>query len=132
MKIAYMDGFIAGEPEEMQTKSGNYMLVFTLNSADNKRMADGEWDTTPHYFDCKYFYKDPQDRTAALIKAKDGKFIVVARPQQDRWEKDGEKRSKVAFIVKDVYVKPLGRQDKTFREERFDQMLGQIEENLPF
>ena len=109
MKIAYMDGFICGEPEEMQTKGGQYMLVFTLNSADNKRGDNGEWESIPHYFDCKYFYRDPRDKGAELIKAKEGKFFLTVKPQQDRWEKDGEKRSKVAFVVKDIYTKPLNK-----------------------
>ena len=105
MKKAYMDGFVAGEPEEKGTQNG-YMLIFGFNSANNRRKPDGTWESAAEFFDCKYFYKDADDAVAQAIMAKKGKMLLELTPHQERWEKDGKSRSKVTFTVEGAWLKP--------------------------
>lgn len=108
MKKAYMDGYIAGEPEERGTQNG-YMLSFGFNSPAYHRKQDGTWESEAEYFDLKYFYREPHDATAEAIKAKDGRMMVEATPHQERWEKDGKTRSKVTFTVEKLWMKPADK-----------------------
>ena len=74
-----------------------------LHIANNESRKKGEtWTDEPSYFDITVWGK-----TAESLKAKIRKGLLVAvsgRLKQDRWEKDGQKKSKVYINADSVQI----------------------------
>src|SRR5665647_3917786 len=78
-------GRLTRDPEQVATKGGTEMTTFSI-------AVDGRKDEV-NFFDCK---------TAELVakyKAKGEQVGVTGRLVQERWEKDGMKRSAVRIIA---------------------------------
>jgi len=81
-------GRLTRDPEQVATKGGTEMTTFSI-------AVDGRKDEV-NFFDCK---------TAELVakyKAKGEQVGVTGRLVQERWEKDGMKRSAVRIIAEQV------------------------------
>ncbi len=84
-------GRLTKDPDIKATKGGTQVCTFSL--AVGRPYKKDETD----FFDCVAFGK-----TAEIIAdyhSKGNQIAVTGRGQQDRWEKDGQKRSKVVMIV---------------------------------
>lgn len=89
-------GNLTRDAELKYTNSGLQVLEFSL--AINERRKKGEeWVEQVHFLEFTMFGR----RAEAVHKylTKGSKVAVEARANQDRWEQDGKKRSKVKFIV---------------------------------
>ena len=75
----------------------------SLHIANNESRKKGEtWTDEPSYFDITVWGK-----TAESLKTKIRKGLLVAvsgRLKQDRWEKDGQKKSKVYINADSVQI----------------------------
>lgn len=83
----------------------------TVSIAVNRsQKVNGEWTDIPSFFDVVIWEKTAENMKKFLVKGKG--IAVKGKLQQDRWEKDGQKHSKV-YINAEV-IKLLGdRKDKT-------------------
>jgi single-strand DNA-binding protein len=84
-------GRMTKEPEISVTTNGKALCKFPL--AVNRQFNRDETD----FFDCIAWGK-----TAEIIADhhdKGSQIAVVGRAQQERWEKDGQKRSKIVMVV---------------------------------
>lgn len=82
-------GRLVRDPESRTTTSGSQMTTFAIACDDGKDEVS--------YFDCKAF-----DKTAELVakyKRKGDQVAVSGRLKQERWEKDGQKRSAVRILA---------------------------------
>lgn len=90
-------GNLTRDPELKLTTKGNTILSFSVAVNERQRNASGEWEDYPNYVDCVMFGNRAE--TVSRFLAKGSKVVVEGRLHQSRWEKDGQRRSKL-----DVYV----------------------------
>lgn len=84
--------------------TGGERNAVSWSIAWNGRKKDeyGEWKDEPHYFDCKCWCTDAQLRIVEpLLQKGNACAIVGGHLVQERWEKDGQSRSRVVVQVDD-------------------------------
>lgn len=82
---------------ELKYTSGG-MAIANISLAINKRQkVNNEWQEKASFFDCTYFGKSAEAVCQYLTKGK--QVSIQGSLDQQSWEKDGQKRSKVVIIV---------------------------------
>lgn len=73
----------------------------TISIANNKSIkSNGEWKNKVSYFDVVLWGKLADNLKPYLVKGKG--LVVVGTLDQDRWEKDGQKRSKDYITASEI------------------------------
>lgn len=89
-------GNLTRDAEMSYMPNGNAVVNFSI--AINRSKKEGEqWVSEANYFDVAYFGKPAEAVKPYLSKGK--KVAVQGSLKQDRWEKDGQKFSKVRIIA---------------------------------
>lgn len=94
-------GNLVDTPEVRVTREGKPWASFTLVKSERVRQGDDWVDGDPTFFDCVTF-EYGADNLAELEKGT--RLIVTGDVKQQVWEKDGQKRSKLQILVKEVGV----------------------------
>lgn len=102
MRPVPIQGYVVGTPEVKEV--GDKTVIKFSISAPARFKKDREDNTKKHYsfFECEYW---PNDRIPGNIQKEIAKVVkgerlsFHAEPIQDRWEQDGNKRSKIVFHV---------------------------------
>ena len=95
------------EAELKFTSSGTAILKFSI--AVNRSVKKGEkWEDEVSFFDCTMFGKMAESVNRYLEKGK--QISVLGELVQNRWEKDGQKHSRVEIIVNRLQL--LGSKDE--------------------
>ena len=76
--------------------NGNAVVKFSI-AVNRSRKEGDQWVSEANYFDVSYFGKPAEAVKPFLTKGK--KIAVQGSLKQDRWEKDGQKFSKVSIIA---------------------------------
>lgn len=94
-------GRLTRDAEVSYTPGGTAVAKFTI--AVNRRVKNGDgWADEANYFDVQVFGKAAESLKPYLTK---GKMIGVdGYLKQDRWEKDGQKFSKVTINANDIQL----------------------------
>ena len=79
------------------TNSGYAILSFTIAVNRRKKQQDGTWQDQASFFDCSYFGKAAEVVSPYLQKGQ--QVSIQGSLEQQNWEKDGQKRSKIAVMV---------------------------------
>ena len=100
-----VEGNLVKEPE---TKLVGQRTLIKFSIAENQRTKDanGNWvDGAPSYYDMNFWTEKPDYWLKRLGKG----VSVLCRGnfKQDRWEKDGQKYTKINFTVTDINGKWL-------------------------
>lgn len=100
--------------EKVSTASGADLVKFSI--AVNQRKKQGEqWIDEAHYFDIIYWGKRAVGVQPYLTKGQ--QVAVEGQLRQNRWEQDGQKRSKVEVEANSVQLmgsRPEGQQQGGF------------------
>ena len=91
-------GNLTRDPE-LKAAGGTTVMELSIAVNDRKKV-DGEWTEEPNYFDLTMFGTRAEKVSGFLRKGT--KIAVIGRLKQQRWEKDGQKRSKVSVVVDDL------------------------------
>ena len=77
----------------------NGVCSFTIAVNDRRKVGE-DWQDVPNYIDCVVFGK----RASALapMLKKGLKVSIAGKLRQDRWEKDGQKFSKLGVVVDEL------------------------------
>jgi len=92
-------GRLTRDAEQTYTKSGAALAKFSLAVNERRKQGD-EWVDYAHFIDCTLWGKRAESLAKYLTKG--SQIGVVGSLDQQRWEKDGVKRSKVEVKVFDV------------------------------
>jgi single-strand DNA-binding protein len=93
-------GRLTRDAELKFTASGQAISSFSIAVNSQKKQGDA-WVDDPSFFDVTYWCGNRSEGLAPFLTK--GKQIGVAgRLKQDRWEKDGEKRSKVVIVAEAI------------------------------
>ena len=96
-------GRFTKEPEVKYTSGG--MAIMNGTIATNRRVKKGEqWADEASFFDLKYFGKGAEAVSKLITKG--SKATIAGELVQERWEKDGQQRSKV--LINCSYVQLTG------------------------
>jgi single-strand DNA-binding protein len=101
LAVAVIVGRLTRDAELKYANSGTAICHFSL--ATNARVKKGDqWVDESSYWDVDLFGKRAESVNQYLIK---GKLVAVQGDmRQDRWEKDGQTRTKVVIIANDVQL----------------------------
>jgi single-strand DNA-binding protein len=89
-------GNLTRDIEMRHTPGGT--AVANAGIAVNERVKKGEeWVDEVNFFDLTFWGKTAE--IASQYLSKGSPLFVECRPKQETWEKDGEKKSKVIFVV---------------------------------
>lgn len=93
-------GNLTRSPELRATQSGTPVLSFGIAVNDRRKVADGQWEDVPNFFECVTF----GNRATALsdILTKGMKVAIAGKLHYSSWEKDGQKHSKVDIIASEI------------------------------
>lgn len=103
-----------GERDYGYTPSGTARLNIGLAVNRSKKTGD-EWKDEVNFFDITIWGKMAENLKPFLTKGK--QISVVAHLQQDRWEKDGQKYSRVTIHADNVQLLG-GKSDSKDQAER--------------
>ncbi len=94
-------GRLTRDSELKALPSGTAVCNFSIASNYSVKKND-QWQEEVSYFDCVLFGK----RASALAEyLKKGKLVAIAGTlRQERWEKNGEKHSRVKIMVENIQL----------------------------
>ena len=100
MNTCSLSGNLTKDPEIFAPDNSEWTVInySIANNDDSRKNANGEYENVAHFFDCTYWTKKPQ---LWLQKLRKGVLVVGEyQAKQERWEKDGQTRSRVKFSTK--------------------------------
>lgn len=117
-----IEGRLTRDPETTYTNSGTAVLTFTI--ANNRYMGKDREDRVG-FFDVKVFGKYAEAIGKRLYK---GQLVAVAGELcQDRWEKNGQKQSRIYIKGNEIELlerrnndqKPTDYSENNYQDEEF-------------
>lgn len=92
-------GRLGKDAELKYLNTGTALLLGSI--ANNQGYTkDGEWTETVHWFDFKMWGKRAEGIAQYLTKGT--KIAIQGTLNQERWETDGNRRSKVVIMARDI------------------------------
>lgn len=101
-------GRLTKDAEVTYTPGGMAIASISLAINRSTKGSDGQWYDEANYFDVKVFGKQADNLKAYLTKGK--QIGVDGYLKQERWEKDGQKKSRVIINANDIQL--LSPKDK--------------------
>ena len=96
MNIVAINGRLTKDAELKYTSGG--MAIATFSLASNRSVKKGDkWEDEANFFDCTMFGKSAEAVKQYLTKGQ--QVSISGELRQERWEKDGQKQSRVTIIV---------------------------------
>jgi len=96
-----LTGRLTRDAELRYGKSGAAFCNFSLANGYSRKQGD-EWKEETSFFDCVLIGRRAEALHKYLVKGK--QIGIQGRIQQDRWESDGQKRSKVKVMIDNVVL----------------------------
>lgn len=101
LNVVALNGRLTKDAELKYTAAG--MAIATFSLANNQRVKKGDaWVDDASFFDVTYFGKGAEAVHPYLTKG--NPIGVSGRIRQERWEKDGQKHSRVSIIADSVQL----------------------------
>ena len=125
-----VSGNMTRDAELRQTAGGGAVLTFSV--AVNERRKNnktGEWEDYPNYVECALYGARATKLERYLVKGT--KVSIEGKIRQDRWEKDGQKRSAIKVLVDEIEF--MSRAEKPKPEPEPEEDYGYYsDDDLPF
>ncbi len=94
-------GRLTRNAELKYTNSGAAVSKFSL-AINQRRKKGDQWEDEVHYFDVSLWGKSAESINQYLVKGK--QVGVEGQLRQDRWQQDGQNRSKVEIFATNVML----------------------------
>jgi len=95
-------GNVTRDPELRYIPSGTAVVDLSLAVNDRRRQGDGSYVDEAHFFDVTIWARKAE--IAAQYLSKGSPVLIEGRLRQERWEKDGQKFSKVKVICDNMQL----------------------------
>lgn len=109
LNCAILEGHLVRAAESSYFQDGTPYCNFSIANNESYKKADGTWENIPSYFDCTMKGKYAEAMAKHLLKGRGVR--VVGRLKQQRWEKDGQKFSRVVIKVQELFLSPMQNSD---------------------
>lgn len=93
-------GRLTRDAELKYTTGGMAFANISIASNRSRKGADGQWADEVSFFDLTLWGKQAESLKQFLVKGK--QIAAVGHLKQDRWEKDGQKQSRVSIVAESV------------------------------
>src|SRR5699024_647301 len=100
-----IEGRLTDDPEMRYLDDGRAMARFDLAHNTRRKNAAGEWEDGESTFIPVTCWRHVAEAVAELGKGTIA--VVVGRLRQERWEHDGQKRSRLSVVAESVSRKAL-------------------------
>jgi len=97
LNVVALVGRLTRNCDMRYTNSGFAICSFTLAVNRCRKQQDGTWQDQASFFDCSYFGKAAEGVSPYLQKGQ--QVSIQGSLEQQNWEKDGQKRSKIVVMV---------------------------------
>lgn len=113
-----ISGNLTRDPELRSTASGLSVLGFGVAVNERrKNKQSGEWEDHPNFVDCTIF--GPRAEALSRYLSKGAKVAIEGKLRYSRWERDGQKRSKLEVIV-DEFEFMSASKEKSAKSENLE------------
>jgi len=118
-----VSGTLTRDSEIRELPGGTMLLTFSIAVNKNYKDNAGEWQQRVAYVDCKMWNGERYAEKAV----KGTSVLIVGEIEQERWEREGQKRSKIVLNVRSLKfeIKP-----KT--EDQEQNYTTRSNDNVPF
>lgn len=106
-----LSGRLTKDSELKYTQAGGAIVRFSLAVGRAKRNADGSWGEDTSFIDCTYFGKSAEAVSSYLTKGR--QIFVNGELRQNRWESEGQTRSRVEVMVNNLVLASTPRSEGT-------------------
>lgn len=89
----FLMGNLTRDPELKYTPQGTAVCAFAVAVNEKYKAKDGSWQEKVHFIDIEAWARQAETCSEYLKKGRP--VFVEGSLQQDRWEQDGQKRSKI-------------------------------------
>jgi single-strand DNA-binding protein len=131
MNVLAINGRLVKNAELSYTNSGMAIGKFSIASNRSVKKND-KWEDEAGFYDCVMFGKMAQSVNQYLTKGQ--QVSIAGEIRQERWEKDGQSRSKVVIIVNHIQL--MGGKSEPNEENRYPKQQGGPEsfegDQIPF
>lgn len=135
LNVVALNGRLTKDAELKYTAAG--MAIASFSVANNQRVKKGDaWVDDASFFDVTYFGKGAEAVHPYLMKG--GLIGVSGRIRQERWEKDGQKHSRISIVADSVQLmggggekQQGGNQDQPARQARQAQPAPAVNDGFP-
>ena len=100
-----LEGHLTRDPEIWKTKNEKTICKFSVASNRYLPKDDGEFSEDVSYFDITAWDLLAESCGEELKKGRGVR--IIGRLKQDRWEQDGQKRSRVFIVAEHIVFKPV-------------------------
>jgi len=98
----FISGNLTRDAELKYTSSGMAILKASIACNDSHKKDDGTWENIPSFFDITAFNKLAEKKNMSMVKG--ARVEIYGRLKQNRWEQDGQSRSKVEIIANEIDI----------------------------
>jgi len=99
-------GRLTRESEIRYSQNGGAVVRFSIAINRRKRTGENKWEDEANFFDCVYFGKAAESINQYLEKGR--QVAIQGELRQNRWEQDGQARSKVEVMVNNLQLLSSG------------------------
>lgn len=97
MNTIVITGNLTREPETRAVGEQSVINFSIANNDESRKQADGSYVKIASFFECEYWTKNPAHWLKLLTKGT--QVMIQGRLKQERWEQDGQNRSRVKISV---------------------------------
>lgn len=101
--VVVVTGNLVRDPEDINGKGTRFAIA--VNEAFKKQDSD-DWEEYTSFIDCVQW--GPRGKAVLNFCSKGSIVTVTGRLKQERWEKDGEKKSRVTVHAQQTEFAPKG------------------------
>lgn len=130
----FVSGNLTRDAELRRTASGNAVVNFGIAVNERKKnVQTGDYEDVPNFFDVVMWGKYAEAISGALVK---GLHVTIAgKLQQNTWEREGQRRSKVEIVAAEVKgiprrAKQQGGDD--YAQQQADYASAVYDDDIPF
>lgn len=98
--LTVLEGRLTRSAELKYSKNNCAICTFSIANNESVKGPDGNWTNLANFFDCVIYGKYGESMSKHLKKGRG--VTVTGKLKQDRWEKDGQKYSRVTVKVQEL------------------------------
>lgn len=119
LNVVALVGRLTRESELRYTNGGAAVCRFSL-AVNRRKRSDDKWEDEVSYFDCVLFGKTAENMNQYLEKGR--QVSIIGELRQNRWEQEGQSRSKVEIFVNNLQLLGSGSGERGSASQagRFD------------
>lgn len=105
LNVTVLEGHLVKNAELGYFSDQSAYCNFSIANNESYKNQNGEYENIPSFFDCSIKGKYAETMCKNLLKGRG--ITIVGRLKQSRWEKDGQKYSRVYIKVQEIHLSPM-------------------------